>query len=221
MEESSERWLPVPEYHGLYEVSDLGRVRSLDRWAHFISRWGTPARRFFPGQTLSELRVTGNYPAVNLCKNGNQRTWPVHALVLSAFIGPRPVDMVACHGPAGSTDSSLGNLRYDTQNENLHDCVRDGNHRKVNQELCNRMHALSAPNLEPSSAKRTGHRRCYACALTATWARYRGYSVTDPRWVHESDRRYIEILHFGKPLNYKRDPAARTYGEARWRPQGG
>lgn len=36
-----EEWRPVPEFEGAYEVSNLGQVRSLDRWAEYVIRGNT------------------------------------------------------------------------------------------------------------------------------------------------------------------------------------
>jgi hypothetical protein len=47
--------------------------------------------------------------------------------VLEAFVGPRPAGMQACHGPAGKTQNSLSNLRWDTPEANYQDRARDGN----------------------------------------------------------------------------------------------
>jgi len=70
-----EQWTPVPGYKGLYEVSDQGRVRSLDR----------------PHQGGRVLRpdCSGEVPAVWLSKNGTQQKATIPRLVLLAH-GPDP-----------------------------------------------------------------------------------------------------------------------------------
>lgn len=112
--ESLECWLPVPDWEGLYEVSDMGRVRSLSRRRH-------------PGRILKPTKTRdGFYWRVDLSRNGEQRTRLIHQLVLEAFVGPRPEGMVACHGPARSLDNRLSNLSYGTVSENNLDKARDG-----------------------------------------------------------------------------------------------
>jgi hypothetical protein len=50
----------------------------------------------------------------------------VHRLVLEAFIGPCPPGMEACHYPDPSRQNNhVGNLRWDTKQENAHDRYRD------------------------------------------------------------------------------------------------
>jgi len=120
----TEEWRPVVGWEGLYEVSDLGRVRSLDRVVQTRNRWGIIERRF-KGRVLSD-NTSGAYLTVALCKNGQARTHLIHTLVAEAFIGRRPQSQEVCHGPKGQRDNSVGNLRYGTHSENLKDRDKDG-----------------------------------------------------------------------------------------------
>lgn len=135
MGDPTERWLPVPGYEGLYEVSDLGRVRSLDREitdflpeGRYRTRPGRRVRRL-KGRMLKPYIGKGsswNYPVVGLLRDGVEKSRLVHHLVLEAFIGPRPEGQEARHGPAGKTDASLANLCWGTRAENIADRLRDG-----------------------------------------------------------------------------------------------
>lgn len=102
-----ERWLPVPGYEGLYEVSDLGNVR--------------PVRRLLKPQVN-----THGYLSVTLSRSGKTKTIPIHVLVCDAFLGPRPVGQERRHGPGGQRDNSVANLSFGTPPENQRDRVRDG-----------------------------------------------------------------------------------------------
>lgn len=115
---SAERWLPVVGYEGCYEVSDLGRVRSIPR-ARSGGGW-------LRGRILKQQPGHKGYYSVRLCSNGVARTYEVHLLVAAAFLGPRPDHHVVCHGPAGRRDNSLVNLSYGTYVENAADMYRDG-----------------------------------------------------------------------------------------------
>jgi hypothetical protein len=120
---SVERWLPVVGYEGLYEVSDLGRVRSLDR-RHRSARGN--ATQLHRGRLLKPLRQSG-YLAISLCRDGNQKIRQVQGLVLAAFVGPRPEGMQACHGPdPDPTNCRLDNLRWDTKRANQLDRLTQG-----------------------------------------------------------------------------------------------
>ena len=108
-----ELWAPVVGYEGLYEVSDLGRVKSLAR----------PYRR--QERILQPVLDTHGYLQVGLSKNGTSKRL-VHALVTEAFIGPKPDGLEVRHGESGKLDNSLANLCYGTHKQNCEDTVRHG-----------------------------------------------------------------------------------------------
>lgn len=105
-----ERWLPVVGYEGTYEVSDLGRVRSLDRV--------DAAGQNLKGRILKPSPKSSGHLLVTLC-NGNRRMSPVHRLVMEAFVGPCPEGREVCHYPDhDKTNNRLDNLMYGTRSEN-------------------------------------------------------------------------------------------------------
>jgi hypothetical protein len=111
-----EEWRPVVGHEGFYEVSDLGRVRSIDRW--FIRSDGH--RQFRRGRMLSPKRAgtRRNYLYVTL-RFGRPRS--IHALVCEAFRGPRPSGHQVAHSNGISTDNRAENLRWATPLENTAD----------------------------------------------------------------------------------------------------
>lgn len=117
-----ESWLPVVDWTGYYEVSDKGRVRSVDR--EIESRPGVIQR--FRGQILRPCKDAKGYDRVMLCRKGFQRSFTVHTLVAAAFLGPRPPGHVIRHGPLGKEDNTPENLRYRTSRQNVRDRDRDG-----------------------------------------------------------------------------------------------
>lgn len=114
-----ERWLPVPVpgFEDLYEVSDLGHVRSLPRKTASGVRGGR-VLGFHVGNT--------GYPVVMLYRNNKPVRRHVHSLVLGAFVSPCPPGMEALHGPAGRFIAALSNLHWGTREQNMADKVRDG-----------------------------------------------------------------------------------------------
>lgn len=114
---SNEIWKPVKGYEGLYEVSNLGRVRSLDRLVNCgKNKVGFRTRK---GKILSNCIKKDGYHSVRLPNfNGEYIHYSVHRLVAQAFI-PNP-DNKPCidHLNTNQGDNRVENLRWVTYKEN-------------------------------------------------------------------------------------------------------
>jgi hypothetical protein len=126
-----ERWLPAIGYVG-YEVSDHGRVRSLDRilrCPHFdkFAKILVMTDRRRRGQILRPGTVKSGHQLVVLGK-GNSVF--VHKLVLEAFVGTAPEGHECCHWDDDPSNNHLGNLRWGTRTDNMADYVRNYGHRQ-------------------------------------------------------------------------------------------
>ncbi|WP_112595832.1 NUMOD4 motif-containing HNH endonuclease [Mycobacteroides abscessus] len=159
-----ENWLPVSGYPG-YEVSDQGRVRSLDRQAR--SRWDTP--KTLRGKELSQRLIGGSgpegrYPGCVLYRGGKRRTVTVHTLVLETFVGPRPEGMVGCHRDDVPTNNHLSNLYWGTPAQNVSDAMRSGRHAAARESA--KTHCAKGHEYTPENTyvkPQTGHRDCRTC----------------------------------------------------------
>lgn len=162
----SEEWRPIPGYEGLYEVSDQGRVRSLDRLV--ITKRGRP----YPmrGQYLSLHQRPPRYARVKLQGKGHN----VHRIVLLAFVGPLPEGHHSCHNNGNITDNRLANLRYDTVSSNIRDSVRHGTQRETRKTHCPKGHPYNTSNTEYiERANRPGiSRKCRTCNRNRCRERY-------------------------------------------------
>lgn len=107
-----EDWRSIPEYEA-YEVSSLGRVRSIPRRDSAGNR--------VKGCILRPKPHTGGYLRVTLSKLGRQKDWFVHRLVLTAFMGTCPIDQQGCHNDGNRKNNALSNLRWGTRSENMAD----------------------------------------------------------------------------------------------------
>jgi len=141
-----ERWLPVVGWEGLYEVSNMGRVRSLLRQ--------TPRGMRGNHILTNHLWHESGYFFVGLSRDGECASPYVHALVLEAFAGPRPDDHEALHGPAGNQVNCWPeNLRWGTPVENAADKLRDGT--APRGERCG-AHKLTAAQVLEIRRRRSG-----------------------------------------------------------------
>lgn len=108
-----EVWLPVLGYHGIYDASNLGRIRRRD---------------CDPMRIIKPIASTGDYHIVTLSKDGVSRNQRVSRIVLTAFCGPPPFDGAhAAHNDGIKSNNSLTNLRWATPVENQADVSRHGN----------------------------------------------------------------------------------------------
>lgn len=111
-----EEWRDVVGYKGLYMVSSFGRIASLTK--KVSNRYGT---RTIPCKLLSPSISTYGYCKVILCLNANNRKHvKVHRLVAEAFI-PNPDNKPQVdHIDRNKQNNNVGNLRWCTLSENMH-----------------------------------------------------------------------------------------------------
>ena len=149
-----ERWLPVVGFEGFYEVSDLGRVRSLPRW------------RVPQARILKPIHFNNNraYHCVTLCVHGREHRRQVHVLVALAFLGPKPEGMEVRHLDGNPHNCSAGNLTWGTRSENMRDMVRHGTNLNAAKTHCKHGHEFTPENtvIITTDSGRPG-RMCLTC----------------------------------------------------------
>jgi hypothetical protein len=124
-----ERWLPVSGFEGLYDVSNLGRVRSRKRTVFVVTSrvkngyWITNQEKILRPRQAKKPK---QYPNVILRKNNQSISWAVHLMVLTAFVGPCPEGMECRHLNGDPGDARLSNLKWGTWRQNHEDKVRHG-----------------------------------------------------------------------------------------------
>lgn len=117
---TGEDWRPVAEAPG-YDVSNLGRVRSWRNGGTVSGVRSTP-------RVLKPQPIPAGHLHVFLRIDGATHPRYVHRLVLTAFVGPCPAGMEACHADGDPTNNQLRNLRWDTRSANTWDRVAHGTH---------------------------------------------------------------------------------------------
>lgn len=112
-----EVWLDVVGYEGLYEASNLGRIRR---------SYSAPHRSLgVPGSVLKQTIQKNGYHTVSLSNDGNVKSHRVSRIVLSAFCGLEPFEGAqAAHNDGNKSNNKLTNLRWATASENQKDVDR-------------------------------------------------------------------------------------------------
>lgn len=182
----TENWRDIPGWEGYYQVSDHGRVRSVDR---VVDR-SDGRRNRLRGKVLSLSARASGHIGVTL-RRGKLTTYGVHQLVAAAFIGPRPEGMEVCHNNGDPADNRVENLRYGTRSENTRDRVDHGTHPHTRRTHCPRGHALESPNLVARDSRR-GYRACLACSRAQSYIRH-GYRDRS-EFQQVSDSYYDDIV---------------------------
>lgn len=126
-----EIWKPVKNYENLYEVSNLGRVKSLTRFVD--------SNRYEIKEIIKKpyYNKSIGYYSISLWKNGIQHTWTVHRLVAEAFI--ENPDKLPCinHKNGRKLDNRVNNLEWCTYKENNNHAINTNLRKpKENKILC-------------------------------------------------------------------------------------
>lgn len=111
----TEQWRPVAEFHGHYEVTDLGRIRSM---------------RSVPARVLRTRPNPDGYLIVTVSIEGKRFTRKLHRLVCAAFHGsPSVLHKEAAHLDGNRDNARASNLRWVSKVENR-------SHRKAHGTEC-------------------------------------------------------------------------------------
>lgn len=114
MRNYEEIWKPIPGYENAYQVSNQGRIRSIDRVVPTAR-----GHRTIKAQLMQPRRnrKTG-YFQVKLCKNNCSKTFTVHSLVAAVFL-PRPIGTTQVNHLRGKENNSVQDLEWVTPSRNV------------------------------------------------------------------------------------------------------
>jgi len=118
-----EEWRDVIGYDGLYQVSNIGSIKSVQRFYCRGGKFMIPVKECVRKLTLEKH----GYLRVGLSIDGKMSNFMAHVLVAEAFIGPKPSDKHEVNHINGvKTDNRPENLEWVTRSENLFHAYRIG-----------------------------------------------------------------------------------------------
>ena len=116
---SSEEWRPIKDFEGLYEVSNMGRIRSIERSVTYSS--GRTIH--WKGKILSQKQSNNGYLKVGLFKDGKGYNLYTHRIVATMFVdnpdSKKYVDHINCE----RKDNRSANLKWCTVSENINNPI--------------------------------------------------------------------------------------------------
>jgi len=138
--EKMENWKPIDGYEGKYEVSDLGRIRSLS------DKNGNRREHI-----LVQRAGHNGYLYVNLWKRSRSRSMKIHRMVAEAFLEKNENPQCVNHKNGVKEDNRAENLEWCTYSDNTRHAVRMGLARATKGELNGMygVHGAEHPSSKP------------------------------------------------------------------------
>lgn len=131
-----ELWKDIKGYEGYYQVSNLGRVRSVDRW---VANSGD-TKKFLKGRIRKLNYLNNGYLVAHLLKEGKSEPYYVHRLVAEAFI-PNPDNLpIINHKDEVKTNNHVDNLEWCTYSYNSNYGTAIERARKNNEGRCKKVY---------------------------------------------------------------------------------
>lgn len=153
MESEKEIWKPVVGYEGLYEVSNLGRVRSVDR---FVLQQGR--QQIYRGRIMALTINNSGYKTVRLSSNNKKKGMLVHRLVAESFLSNPYNFPCVNHKDENKLNNNLQNLEWCSLSYNVnYGTSTERRARKMGNEIAqyNIDGNLIATYYSPGNAERT------------------------------------------------------------------
>lgn len=121
----NEIWKDVIDYENLYEVSNLGRIKSKNRIIYQENN-GTMCKHLYKGKLLKCKREKNNYIRVRLSKDGKATTKSLHRLVAEAFIPHTNENDIVNHIDNNPSNNIASNLEWTTCKGNMQHATKQG-----------------------------------------------------------------------------------------------
>lgn len=123
-----EIWKDIIGYEGLYQVSNLGRVKSVERIIKYNGTGKGGSTRLYPSVILRQCLNTVGYYQVSLSINNNRKRFMVHRLVAQAFCNAVIDKYYVNHIDGNYLNNVVDNLEWVSSIENARHAIVMGLH---------------------------------------------------------------------------------------------
>lgn len=128
-----EKWKDIKGYEGLYQVSNMGKVRSL---AHFAKNNSNGGMRITSGKELAFYKMPNGYHQVQLSKGKSRKKAYIHRLVADAFIENSLSLPEVNHKDGNKNNNSVSNLEWISHKNNQIHMVKHGLSKRAHPVMC-------------------------------------------------------------------------------------
>lgn len=136
-----EVWKDIENFEGLYQISNLGRCRSLDR---IIQR--VKGKSFYKGKIIKPTICSNGYLSYILQKSGKRKSYLAHRLVAIHFIDNTYNKKEVNHKDENIQNNEVNNLEWVTPKENSNYGTRNLKCRECNRDNFKRVHQYTKDN---------------------------------------------------------------------------
>ena len=112
-------WKPIKNYEALYEVSENGSIRSLDRVIGSKTKNGKPRSCFMKGKVLKPFKKKTGRWMVSLSKGGKPKSFDVHVIVANEFLEKQQCESEVNHTDGNLDNNAFDNLEWVTRKQNI------------------------------------------------------------------------------------------------------
>lgn len=109
-----ERWKPIPGYEGRYEASNLGRIRSVDRYEDYTNSDGSLHRRFRKGRVIHAFDTDSPTRSghVYLCKDSKNVPVVISKIIAEVWVNNPHNYSAICHKDGNKQNHAASNLKW-------------------------------------------------------------------------------------------------------------
>ena len=134
-----EEWKPIKGYEGCYEISSMGRVKSVERKVYNPGVLGEGCYRTVP-ERIRKPNIMKGYHCVSLAKDKQYKVFRIHRLVMEHFVGQAPSsEYQVNHIDGDKSNNCVDNLEWVTPQENTLHAIENGLRHNPDEETKKKM----------------------------------------------------------------------------------